>query len=304
MALILFACVVRVRDGLPLSASTDFHHDRGFEECRRRLWALSAMLAWGPARGSARGRDFSVHFHSCGDVACLGICSSQYPAAMAFCFLEELRWEFTAAYDTVSIGLASRPYAFREFDGVIQKVKWRFNCAPSSHLTDTLEKIQEELDLKPPVVLALDGPEMMNGAASGHCRRPEEPAASIRMKPVSALGILSLVLNIMCAALNLIRGVHLAENSLQEDCEGIGNALAFLISFGACIAQCHLYLFYSPARMPKAALALACVCLCNVSLYGRRNGWQILFHSGVAFLSSYQTLARRQQRDRQPDCGV
>ena len=35
------------------------------------------------------------------------------------------------------------------------------------------------------------------------------------MKPVTALGVLSLVLNIMCAALNLIRGVHLAEHSLQ-----------------------------------------------------------------------------------------
>ena len=35
------------------------------------------------------------------------------------------------------------------------------------------------------------------------------------MEPVTALGILSLILNIMCAALNLIRGIHLAEHSLQ-----------------------------------------------------------------------------------------
>lgn len=35
------------------------------------------------------------------------------------------------------------------------------------------------------------------------------------MEPVTALGVLSLVLNIMCAALNLIRGIHLAEHSLQ-----------------------------------------------------------------------------------------
>ena len=35
------------------------------------------------------------------------------------------------------------------------------------------------------------------------------------MEPVTALGVLSLVLNIMCAALNLIRGVHLAGHSLQ-----------------------------------------------------------------------------------------
>lgn len=35
------------------------------------------------------------------------------------------------------------------------------------------------------------------------------------MEPVTALGVLSLVLNIMCAALNLVRGIHLAEHSFQ-----------------------------------------------------------------------------------------
>lgn len=45
---------------------------------------------------------------------------------------------------------------------------------------------------------------------SFHCEAP-----NLRMEPVTALGVLSLVLNIMCAALNLIRGVHLAEHSLQ-----------------------------------------------------------------------------------------
>ena len=40
-------------------------------------------------------------------------------------------------------------------------------------------------------------------------------APNFRMEPVTALGVLSLILNIMCAALNLIRGIHLAEHSLQ-----------------------------------------------------------------------------------------
>lgn len=36
-----------------------------------------------------------------------------------------------------------------------------------------------------------------------------------RLEPVTAPGILSLVLNIMCASLNLIRGVHLIEYTFQ-----------------------------------------------------------------------------------------
>ncbi|KAM8758730.1 vesicle-trafficking protein SEC22c isoform 1-T3 [Rhynchonycteris naso] len=303
MSMILFACVVRVRDGLPLSASTDFHHSREFLEFRRRLKTLALRLAQYPGRGSAPGRDFSIHFSSSGDVACMAICSPRCPAAMAFCFLETLWWEFTASYDTTSIGLASRPYAFLEFDGIIQKVKWHFNYVSPMQMQSSLEKVQEELELQPAAVLTVEDTDVANGAVNGHAQMPSEPAPHLRMEPVTALGVLSLVLNIMCAALNLIRGIHLAEHSLQVAHEEIGNILAFLIPFVACIFQCYLYLFYSPARRTKVALMLLFICLGNLYLHGLRNLWQILFHIGVAFLSSHQILTRQLQ-EKQSDCGV
>ncbi|XP_058933549.1 vesicle-trafficking protein SEC22c isoform X2 [Kogia breviceps] len=281
MSMILFACVVRVRDGLPLSASTDFYHTQDFLECRRRLKTLALRLAQYPGRGSAEGLDFSIHFSSSRDVACMAICSRQCPAAMAFCFLETLWWEFTASYDTTCIGLASRPYAFLEFDSVIQKVKWHFNYVSSTQMESSLEKIQEELKFQPPVVLTLEDTDVANGVMNGHPQMHLEPAPNFRMEPVTALGILSLILNIMCAALNLIRGIHLAEHSLQ----------------------CYLYLFYSPARTMKVVLMLLFICLGNMYLHGLRNLWQILFHIGVAFLSSYQILTRQLQ-EKQSDCGV
>lgn len=303
MSLILFACVVRVRDGLPLSASTDFYHTQEFLETRRRLKTLALRLAQYPGRGSAQGRDFSIHFSSSGDVACMAICSHWCPAAMAFCFLETLWWEFTASYDTTRIGLASRPYAFLEFDSIIQKVKWHFNRVSSAQMGSSLEKVQEELELQPPAVLPLEDPDVANGVMNGHTRMPLEPAANFRMEPVTALGVLSLILNIMCAALNLIRGIHLAEHSLQVTHEEIGNILAFLVPFVACIFQCYLYLVYSPARVTKVALMLLSICLGNAYLHGLRNLWQILFHVGVAFLSSHQILTRQLQ-EKPSDCGV
>ncbi|ERE75999.1 vesicle-trafficking protein SEC22c-like protein [Cricetulus griseus] len=243
MPMILFASVVRVRDGLPLSASTDFYHAQEFLECRRQLKALARRLPQYPGRGSAESRDFNIYFSSSGGVACMAICSRQCPAAMVFCFLETLWWDFTASYDTTCIGLASRPYAFLEF------------------------------------------------------------APNLRMEPVTALGVLSLVLNILCAALNLVRGVHLAEHSLQVAQEEVGNILAFFIPSVACIVQCYLYLFYSPARTLKVVLTLAFISLGNMYLHGLRNTWQVLFHIGVASLSSYQILTRQLQ-ERQSDYGV
>ncbi|XP_003409765.1 vesicle-trafficking protein SEC22c [Loxodonta africana] len=303
MSIILFACVVRVRDGLPLSASTDFYHTQDFVECRRQLKTLALRLAQYPGRGSAEGRGLNIHFSSSGDVACMAICSRRCSAAMAFCFLETLWWEFTASYDTTCIGLASRPYAFLEFDSVIQKVKWHFNYVKSSQMESNLEKIQEELEFQPPVALTLEDTDVANGMMNGHTQVHLEPAPNFRMEPVTALGVLSLILNIMCAALNLIRGIHLAEHSLQVAQEEIGNIVAFLIPFVACIFQCYLYLFYSPARTVKVVLMLLFICLGNMYLHGLRNLWQILFHIGVAFLSSHQILTRQLQ-EKQSDCGV
>ncbi|XP_043365682.1 vesicle-trafficking protein SEC22c isoform X3 [Dermochelys coriacea] len=234
MSMILFACVVRVRDGLPLSASTDFHLNQDFLECRKRLKALSLILAQYPDRGTATGRGFSIHFHSSGDIACMGICTSCCPTVMAFCFLEELQWKFSASYNSTSISLATRPYAFLEFDNIIQKVKYHFNYTSCSQMKNRLEKIQEALKFHPPVLLKLED---MNGMINGHTEVHMGSAPTYRMQPVTPLGILSLVLNIMCGALNLIRGVHLAEYSFQEDHEGTGNVIAFLLSFLACIFQ-------------------------------------------------------------------
>ncbi|XP_007639625.1 vesicle-trafficking protein SEC22c isoform X1 [Cricetulus griseus] len=237
MPMILFASVVRVRDGLPLSASTDFYHAQEFLECRRQLKALARRLPQYPGRGSAESRDFNIYFSSSGGVACMAICSRQCPAAMVFCFLETLWWDFTASYDTTCIGLASRPYAFLEFDSVIQKTKWRFNHMSSSQMKSGLEKIQEELELQPPAMLSIEGTDVANGMLNGHTPVHSEPAPNLRMEPVTALGVLSLVLNILCAALNLVRGVHLAEHSLQVAQEEVGNILAFFIPSVACIVQ-------------------------------------------------------------------
>ncbi|XP_021242826.1 vesicle-trafficking protein SEC22c [Numida meleagris] len=304
MSMIFFACVVRVRDGLPLSASTDFHFNQDFLECRKKLKALSSVLARYPSRGTAKGRDLSIHFLSSGDIACMAICSSSYSTIMAFCFLEELQWEFAASHDATSVSLASRPYAFLEFDNVIQKVKQRFNYASGSAAKLGWEKVEEELRLQPPVQLKLEDAELMNGVANGgHAGVHVEVAPAYRMQRVTPLGILSLVLNIMCGALNLIRGVHLAEHSFQEDYEGIGNVIAFFLPFLACVFQCYLYLFYSSTRKVKTFVLFFSICLCNIYLYGLRNLWQIAFHIGVASLSSYQILTR-QLMEKQPDCGV
>nr|XP_046213644.1 vesicle-trafficking protein SEC22c [Oncorhynchus gorbuscha] len=256
MSLILFTLVVRVRDGLPLSASTDFQHNPELQERKQQLRTISKALSLFPDRGVVKGHDLNICFLSSEGVSYMSVCDARLPAAMAFCFLEDLRWEFTAHMDSAKVALAARPYPFLEFD---------------------------------------------NSIAWLHCIGP--PGQNQRLEPVTAPGILSLVLNIMCSSLNLIRGVHLIEYTFQDDYEGIWNVVAFLLAFLCCVGQCHLYLFHSSLKRVKSLTLLSVVVVCNCFLFGLRNVWQLLFHLAVAVLVTLLTLNRK-LHDRTNDCGV
>ncbi|XP_038149748.1 vesicle-trafficking protein SEC22c isoform X1 [Cyprinodon tularosa] len=304
MSLILFAFVVRVRDGLPLSASTDFEHNKELQERKQQLRTISKSLAFYPDRGTLRGQKLNIYFVSSEGVSYMSVCHSSLPIAKAFCFLEDLRWEFTACFNSTVISLAARPYPFLEFDSTIQKLKQQYNQSGGPALEVTLAEVQEDLRIRPPEVINLNEVELVNGTANGHI---EQSAASAginqRLEPVSVPGILSLILNIMCASLNMIRGVHLVENTFQDDYEGIWKVVAFFLAFICCALQCHLYLFHSSQKKLKSFLLLSMIVLCNLYLFGMRNVWQLLFHISVASLSTSLILTRRLQH-RTDDCGV
>ncbi|XP_036801518.1 vesicle-trafficking protein SEC22c [Oncorhynchus mykiss] len=303
MSLILFALVVRVRDGLPLSASTDFQHNPELQERKQQLRTISKALSLFPDRGVVKGHDLNIYFLSSEGVSYMSVCDARLPAAMAFCFLEDLRWEFTAHMDNAKVALAARPYPFLEFDNSIAWLQQQYNQGGGPALEVTLTEVQEDLKTRPLQILTLEEVEFTNGSANGHAEQLSESGQNQRLEPVTAPGILSLVLNIMCSSLNLIRGVHLIEYTFQDDYEGIWNVVAFLLAFLCCVGQCHLYLFHSSLKRVKSLALLSVVVVCNCFLFGLRNVWQLLFHLAVAVLITLLTLNRK-LHDRTNDCGV
>ncbi|XP_039609617.1 vesicle-trafficking protein SEC22c [Polypterus senegalus] len=303
MSLILFACIFRARDGLPLSASTDFEHSTELQVRKQQLKSLSKSLTLCPERGIVKGTTLNIYFASLEGVAFMVICSSSIPTAMAFCFLEDIKWEFFSSYNNIEIGLASRPYPFLEFDSVIQKIKHHYCHHGKPSLQVSLADVEEDLRRKPAKVLMPEDLLFSNGTINGHILHPLETSQNQKLGPVTALGILSLVLNIMCAALNIIRAVHLIENTFQDDTEALWNVVSFLLAFFSCVCQCYLYLFTISAKNLLTFTALVLVVLCNIFLYGPRNIWQITFHIGVASFSTYLILMRQPQ-ERSSDCNV
>nr|XP_057916326.1 vesicle-trafficking protein SEC22c isoform X2 [Doryrhamphus excisus] len=303
MSLILFALVVRVRDGLPLSASTDFEHNRELQERKQQLRSISKMLAFFPERATIKGQELNIYLVSSEGVSYMSVCRCSIPVTTAFCFLEDLRWEFTACYEHTAVSLADRPYPFLHFDGTIQKLKQQYDQKGGPALEVTLAEVQEDLRLRPPQILTPEEVALTNGSANGHVAQGPGSGQNVKLEPVTAPGILSLVLNIMCASLNVIRGVHLMENTFQDDYDSLWNVVAFLLAFLCAIFQCHLYLFHSRLKTVKSVLLLSAIVLCNVFLLGLRNAWQVVFHVAVASLSTVLIVKRRVQ-DRSNDCGV
>lgn len=58
---------------------------------------------------------YMFSFVSSEGVSYMTVCHCSLPIAKAFCFLEDLRWEFTACSNSAAIALADRPYLFLEF---------------------------------------------------------------------------------------------------------------------------------------------------------------------------------------------
>ncbi|XP_072902227.1 vesicle-trafficking protein SEC22a isoform X3 [Hemitrygon akajei] len=303
MSMVLFASVVRVRDGLPLSASTDYEHNKGVQESKKHLKVLSKKLGHLPDRCTLKDVDYNVHFISSLGVGYMMICSENYPNVLAFCFLDELQREFITLYDTMRINTAVRPYSFIEFDNFIQKTKQRFNNPRSLSTKINLADMQTEIKLRPAHQLTVYDLGATNGSLQPRSSPHKGIAPNQRLEPVKLPGVISCLLSLLCAALNLIRGFHAVENLFQDDEEELNTAAVFFIGTAASLYQCYLLACYSGQRNLKSFLMFGVICLCNLYLHEHRNIWQILFHVAVAAFSTLQTWMRQPQ-GKAPDYNV
>ncbi|XP_077472605.1 vesicle-trafficking protein SEC22a [Stigmatopora argus] len=303
MSSVLFASVVRVADGLPLSASTDYEQDRELHETRKHLKALSRKLTNFPDRCTFRSGAYNVNFTSALGVCYMMVCLSNYPSVLAFCFLDELQKEFIVTYDGKRVGAAVRPYSFIQFDAVIQKAKQRYNSPRSLSTKINMADMQTEIKLRPPYRLSLEDVQAINGFSSRSSAKYKGIAPTQTLEPLTLPGAVSCVLSVLCGGLNLLRGVHAIESVLQDEDEDLSSVIAFFLGTAACLYQCFLFAYFSVWRNLKSFLALGLVCLCNMYLFQLRNVWQILFHVAVAACMTLHTHLR-QPLGKAPDYNV
>ncbi|MBN3279867.1 SC22A protein, partial [Polyodon spathula] len=237
MSMVLFASVVRVTDGLPLSASTDYEQDRGVQESKKYLKTLSKKLSQLPDRCTLKTGQYNINFTSSLGVGYMMVCTENYPSVLAFSFLDELQKEFIVSYDMKRINSAVRPYSFIDFDIFIQKTKQRYNSPRSLSTKINLADMQTEIRLRPPYQLSTSDLGTVNGLAHQSTSKYKGIAPNQMLEPVTLAGIVSCVLSLLCGTLNLIRGVHATECVLQVICNQAQSAFA-LGAVGSYLHEC------------------------------------------------------------------
>ncbi|XP_013370643.1 PREDICTED: vesicle-trafficking protein SEC22a isoform X2 [Chinchilla lanigera] len=285
MSVILSASVVRVRDGLPLSASTDYEQNTGMQECRKYFKMLSRKLAQLPDRCTLKTGHYNINFISSLGVSYMMLCTENYPNVLAFSFLDELQKEFITTYNMMKTNTAVRPYCFIEFDNFIQRTKQRYNNPRSLSTKINLSDMQMEIKLRPPYQIPMCELGPANGVTSAfsvdYKGAGKISSAHQRLEPATLSGIVAFILSLLCGALNLIRGFHAIESLLQ----------------------CYLLVYYTGWRNVKSFLTFGLICLCNMYLYELRNLWQLFFHVTVGAFVTLQ-IWLRQAQGKAPDYDV
>nr|KAF6478483.1 SEC22-like protein A, vesicle trafficking protein [Molossus molossus] len=302
MSMIISASVIRVRDGLPLSASTDNEQGTGVQECRKYFKMLSRKLAQLPDRCTLKTGHYNINFISSLGVSYMMLCTESYPNVLAFSFLDELQKEFITTYNMMKTNTAVRPYCFIEFDNFIQRTKQRYNNPRSLSTKINLSDMQTEIKLRPPYQISMYELGSANGVTSAFsvdCKGAGKiSSAHQRLEPATLSGIVAFILSLLCGALNLIRGFHAIESLLQSDGEDFNYIIAFFLGTAACLYQCYLLVYYTGWRNVKSFLTLGLICLCNMYLYELRNLWQLFFHVTVGAFVTLQIWLRQAQAEK------
>lgn len=120
-----YTYIVRMSDGLALSADTETAQTQDMERHKLTCKNLTKKLSQSPSLPqcvSVVSQSRTFHVFNENGVMYLTVCDKGSPSAVVFAFLEDICREFTEQYGSQVEG-ARRPYPFIKFDMYLQKTK-------------------------------------------------------------------------------------------------------------------------------------------------------------------------------------
>ncbi|XP_050734392.1 vesicle-trafficking protein SEC22a-like isoform X2 [Eriocheir sinensis] len=307
--MIVYACLSRLTDGTPLSATTDYANDadQRVREGKRCVKLLSKNFGKFGMRICLQAEEVTLHCVVDECTAYMVVCEPTYPHILAFSFLDELKKEFNVLYTPSVVKSVRRPYAFIEFDTFLQKTRQKYNSSRALASRLNLGEMTNDLNLHPPsyiklhhlepppllpptppatplsgsgVVLARssstpstpNGALLYNGAAT---KDTSTVGITLRLKPVPWCGWLGLVLVLPCILLDMYRGaVAISMSSLEEvDGPSPWHGIFFLTEMFLQTTQVYMLWKYNKFRKLATLGSTTLILILNGFLFDVREGW-------------------------------
>ncbi|XP_014253148.1 vesicle-trafficking protein SEC22a-like [Cimex lectularius] len=294
--MILYVFITRTKDGLPLSASTDFNHEinRNIKENKKYVKMVANKAPQLPERCILELEDSVIYMTTYIGVSYLVLVEYHYSAALAFNFLNDLMKEFIQKYETSKIDNARRPFHFIEFDTFIHKMRQAYNNPQTLARRVNLNDLNAELKLRPPFRLTVD----LNVAKLGVGPRTA-------LEPMPIFGWVAILFASLLFMLGILRGFSALHVSSMEVYGGTSPWHGILYITEALCRLYQIYLLYYKTRhrMMKSWVTTSALLLHIFILWNLRNPYQ---HS-VFILSTLATLyytAVRKNQEKLPNLEV
>ncbi|XP_071553078.1 vesicle-trafficking protein SEC22a-like [Panulirus ornatus] len=327
--MIVYACLARLADGTPLSATTDISADADHRvrEGKRCVKLLSKQVPKFGKRVCLQAEEITIHCVMDECTAYMAVCEPNYPHILAFSFLDELMKEFSLLYTASVVKSVRRPYAFIEFDTFLQKTRQKYNSTRSLASRLNLAEMTTDLNLHPPSYIKmqhieppLPPPPPSSVSSPSNTTGPHTPNAlsipngtlangsvskdistvgvTLRLKPIPWYGWLAILLAIPCVLLDVYRGaVAISVSSLEElDGPSPWHGIFFLIEMVLQITQVHMLWKYNKFRKLGTLGCAVFVLVLTVFLLDVREGWLCFFYVLVSVALMIATFCRPFER--------
>ncbi|CAL4169779.1 unnamed protein product [Meganyctiphanes norvegica] len=333
--MIIYASLVRIEDGTPLSATTDFSSDadQRVREGKRCIKLLGKHISkWGK-RVCLPADEITIHCVMDDSTGYLAVCEPNYPHILAYSFLDEVMREFSVLYTASVVKSVRRPYAFVEFDHFLQKTRQKYNSTRALASRLNLHEMTADLNLNPPTYIKVSDIEpplhtapsvtlanqrhgalnnqrhtattspnttinMTNGYPPGLDKDLGSVGVSVRLRPISWYGWIAMILSYLCILLDGYRGVVAFSMSSLEEVDGPSpwHAIFFITEMFLLIGQIFVLRRYNKLRKAQTLVASIFILILNTFLLDVREAWLCFTYIFISVLLTIATFRRNFER--------
>ncbi|XP_034230932.1 vesicle-trafficking protein SEC22a-like [Thrips palmi] len=299
--MILYTLIVRSKDGLALSASTDFNDEglRDVKESKKYLKLLAKKAFQFPDRCMLHTGTHTIYLITGLGVSYLALSDLSYPTVLGFSFLNELMKEFLGKYQALVVNQARRPYSFIDFNNVIHSARQRYNKPQSLSTRINLTELSDEIRLRPPHIISLAEVKPLNGFHSINISKATV-GPPLRLEPVSWLGYGIITIGFMLCIIDFLRA-EASSYSRFHDSEV--HAFVFCIESFVRSFQMAIYYFGGRKYLKYMWICVAILFLSGLSVCDLRDRWQNGLRIFITGALIYLTIQRKHEM-RLPDYNV